>query len=103
MSDIIERLQSWKSATSEDAIAEIKRLRSTVAGLTDRCDRLEKDREYNAELVTAERRKVEALEDCKRACEEFVAKVERGEARSRRSYEQMKAAIARAIGALEER
>lgn len=32
------------------------------------------------------------------ACQEFVRKVEAGEARSTRSYEQMKAAIAKAAG-----
>lgn len=32
------------------------------------------------------------------ACEEFVRKVESGEARSRRSYAEMKAAIAKAKG-----
>ena len=39
---------------------------------------------------------VEALIDLYEACKEFVRKVENGEARSRHSYQQMKAAVEKA-------
>ena len=41
---------------------------------------------------------ISALPDLLAACQEFVRKVECGEASSRRSYKQMKAAIAKAEG-----
>jgi hypothetical protein len=47
--------------------------------------------EYNAN-----KRLLAAAPDLLAACQEFVRKVESGEARSRRSYKQMKAAIAKA-------
>jgi hypothetical protein len=52
------------------------------------------DSEIAAEIV----RRVNAIDDLLAACEEFVRKCECGEARSTRSYAQMKAAIAKAKG-----
>ncbi|HZR03870.1 MAG TPA: hypothetical protein VFA81_11925 [Burkholderiales bacterium] len=51
----------------------------------------EHDNEANARLIAA-------APDLLAACEEFVRKVNAGEARSTRSYRQMKAAIAKARG-----
>lgn len=48
--------------------------------------------EANAALISA-------APDLLSACEEFVRKCDSGEARSTRSYKQMKAAIAKATGA----
>ena len=46
----------------------------------------------------ADARLIAAAPDLLAACQEFVRKVECGEAKSTRSYEQMKAAISRATG-----
>lgn len=46
----------------------------------------------------ANARLIAAAPDLLAACEEFVRKVESGEARSKRSYAEMKAAISRAKG-----
>lgn len=48
--------------------------------------------------VEANARLIAAAPDLLDACKEFVRKVESGEARSTRSYQQMKAAIAKAEG-----
>ena len=45
--------------------------------------------------MEADARLIAAAPDLLAACEEFVRKVEAGEARSKRSYAQMKAAIAK--------
>lgn len=49
-------------------------------------------------LPEANARLIAAAPDLLKVCEEFVRKVECGEARSKRSYQQMKAAIAKAKG-----
>ena len=66
------------------------------------------DRSYPVCMVTAsgnvterdkaDARLIAAAPDLLAACQEFVRKVECGEAKSTRSYEQMKAAISRATG-----
>lgn len=48
--------------------------------------------------IAANARLIAAAPDLLAACQEFVRKVECGEAKSTRSYEQMKAAISRATG-----
>ena len=65
---------------------------SSYAGLGGRETELNAEQEANAKLIAA-------APDLLAACEEFVAKVERGEAKSVRSYQQMKLAIAKAKGA----
>ena len=50
------------------------------------------------EVLEANANLIAAAPDLLAACQEFVRKVESGEARSRRSYAQMKAAIAKARG-----
>ncbi len=54
---------------------------------------------YVRGLVDEGNRSAAIITDLLAACEEFVRKVDAGEARSKRSYAQMRAAIAKAKGA----
>lgn len=55
----------------------------------------------NAPICQANARLISAAPDLYEACKEFVRKVEAGEAKSTRSYAQMKTALAKARGETE--
>lgn len=80
------------TAYEEGEIAEI------VGVVASRQDDGDWRADPNAELVMANARLIVASPDLLAACKEFVRKCECGEARSSRSYQQMKAAIAKAEG-----
>lgn len=67
-------------------------------GITDVCEIYDSaDPDYHAK-TKFDGYLIAAAPDLYAACAEFVRKVESGQARSTRSYEQMKAAIAKARG-----
>jgi hypothetical protein len=76
------QIVTYASGTGSDEIAKVDPARHTIA----RAESL-----ANARLLAA-------APELLAACEEFVRKVDCGEARSKRSYTQMKAAIAKARG-----
>jgi hypothetical protein len=75
--------EKWEVHEGEDYIVVMSPDQTTDNALA-RVDTIE-----HAHLIAA-------APDLLAACEEFVRKVESGEARSKRSYEQMKAALAKA-------
>jgi hypothetical protein len=79
----------WKIHPADNPGFKICRIENAITYLMDFDEAAEPD----ARLIAA-------APDLLAACQEFVRKVEAGEARSTKSYEQMKAAIAKADGPL---
>lgn len=88
--EIVEH--NWSDTSIYDADDQL------ICTLSIRDDATEENQEQLEQIMDARARAIAAMPQLLAACERFVWKCENGQARSKESYTQMKAAIDKAMG-----